>query len=667
MSITKTLGGDRLGSGKKQRVTMHGYERSNHDLGFIFRSTMAPGTLVPFWVEVGLPGDTFDVNLNAIVKTHPTIGPLFASYKVQLDVFQCPIRLYQGQLHNNKRKIGLNMANIKLPIMRLTAWPYPDPPVADEDLDNTQIGSSCILKYLGISGIGRIIEEVDPVPANRDFNAVPFIAYWDIYKQYYCNQQENIGAVIHTEAAPVPTNITSVDIDGNTIPEVAAGTPANISTDTDSSFSVVITGGTFQPNDIMLITDIGILSLRQLVIGDFYEAPANTWNGSFDYNRYGFITIHEWRVRRRTEMPVIPPRVQTFPLDNIDTMREEILERATIGATPFIINGVGSGAMIPPYSYILFKDEIAYLDNLLNTQEGLALKTYQSDLFNNWLDEETIDGTGGIADVTSIDTSGGSFTIDTLNLANKVNRMLNRIAVSGGTYYDWIEVTYDHQTFTRSETPIYHGGLSKELVFQEITSNAETTTQPLGTLAGKGVMADKHKGGYVRIRVDEPSIMMGIVSITPRIDYSQGNAWWVHLMDMNDFHKPELDEIGFQDLQIEQMAWWDTYFDTGTNEWIMRSAGKQPAWTNYMTNVNKTFGNFAVRNNEMFMTLNRRYEFDPASPVNGGVSDLTTYIDPAKYNHIFAQTSLDAQNFWTQISVDVEARRKMSAKLMPNL
>jgi len=41
--------------------------------------------------------------------------------------------------------------------------------------------------------------------------------------------------------------------------------------------------------------------------------------------------------------------------------------------------------------------------------------------------------------------------------------------------------------------------------------------------------------------------------------------------------------------------------------------------------------------------------------------------DPSKYNFIFAETQLDAQNFWAQIGVDITARRKMSAKIMPNL
>ena len=92
------------------------------------------------------------------------------------------------------------------------------------------------------------------------------------------------------------------------------------------------------------------------------------------------------------------------------------------------------------------------------------------------------------------------------------------------------------------------------------------------------------------------------------------------------------------------------------------SAGKQPAWIKYMTNVNKTYGNFA-NESEMWMTLNRRYEYDFVKQVK----DLTAYIDPAKFNFIFADTARDAQNFWSQIGVGITARRKMSAKVIPNL
>ena len=92
---------------------------------------------------------------------------------------------------------------------------------------------------------------------------------------------------------------------------------------------------------------------------------------------------------------------------------------------------------------------------------------------------------------------------------------------------------------------MYMGGLIKEVIFQEVINNSETqgdgNTQVLGTLAGKGKLSDKHKGGKVVIKVDEPSYLIGIVSLTPRIDYSQGNNWDIHLETMDDLHKPALD------------------------------------------------------------------------------------------------------------------------------
>ena len=241
-------------------------------------------------------------------------------------------------------------------------------------------------------------------------------------------------------------------------------------------------------------------------------------------------------------------------------------------------------------------------------QEGLALKTYQSDIFNNWLNTEWIDGDGGINDITAVDTSGGSFDINTLNLAQKVYDMLNRIAVSGGTYDDWMEAVYDHDGIRKAETPMYMGGLSKEIVFQEVVSTAasslESGQQDLGTLAGRGVLSNKHKGGYIEIKVSEPSVIMGIVSITPRIDYYQGNDWTTRLKTMDDLHKPALDAIGFQDLTTNKMAWWDETI-TSDGQKQLKTVGKQPAWLDYMTNYNKVFGNFAAGQSESFMCLNR--------------------------------------------------------------
>ena len=144
MSHTVTLGGERLGGGKKQKVTMHGYERSTHDLSRIWRSTMSPGTLVPFIKEVALPGDTFDIELNTSVLTLPTIGPLFGTFKLHQDVFMVPMRLYNAQLHMNMVEIGLDMSKVIMPQVELMG----NNPLTTLPIDNQQINPSCIFKYL---------------------------------------------------------------------------------------------------------------------------------------------------------------------------------------------------------------------------------------------------------------------------------------------------------------------------------------------------------------------------------------------------------------------------------------------------------------------------------------------------------------------------------------
>jgi len=659
-----TLGGDRIGSGKKQKVDLKNYSRSTHDLSYLWRSTMASGTLVPFMSEVGLPGDNFEIDLDADIKTSPTVGPLFGSYKVQLDVFSCPIRLYNGKLHMNLLNIGLNMDEIKLPQLSLTAD-------GSSTNDNDQVNPSALLSYLNIRGLGYNFNG-DQVA--REFNAVPYLAYWDIYKNYYANKQEEIGAYIHNnQAANVNTfykgdvtdsNGTTVSIPGNAYDPYGSTMVLEFTNDYEPAIQTISMDFTnnFAPNGgTAALTQMYTSIVWNVAQKKLYCAiPTQFWStlGSttIDTVNYSGATIDYNQV----------PKVVTFPLSNIDDMRIAILQD-TGNAGAFIIDQNNNAPYGPPLGI----GELGYCK--LSSQEGLGLKTYQSDLFNNWISTEWIDGQNGINEITAVDTSSGEFTINQLQLNNKIYEMLNRIAISGGSYDDWLNAVYTHERTRSQENPMYMGGLIKELGFQEVISNAQAevqdNAQPLGTLAGRGVLTGKKKGGKIHVRVDEPSYIIGIISLTPRVDYSQGNKWDVNLKTLNDLHKPALDEIGFQELITDQLAWFDTVID-GNNDVIFHSAGKQPAWINYMTNVNQTRGNFAAKGGingnaggQMYMTLNRRYERDD----NSRIKDLTTYIDPSKFNNIFADERLDAQNFWTQIAVNNIARRKMSAKLMPNL
>lgn len=657
--IKKTLGGDRVGAGRMMKVALHNFERSSHNLDRIVRTSAAPGVLIPILKEVMLPGDTFDLNLFADVKTHPTIAPLFGSFKLQIDVFKCDFRLYQGLLHNNKQKIGLNISQVKLPLLEMQALK------ARADL-NENVNSSSLLKYLGISGFGYNGSQT--ITETRQFNAIPYLAYFDIYKNYYANKMEEIGVIVHTGAKNTElTTIVKSTNEGDTIGQInqATGQITPTLTITSSLETYVrINGKNFKPETVRItIMTTGTPTVQTVPYSSLFKitsqntAPDGTTFIDGIYNKiYSSVTITNVFAEASFKEGI---NLVQFPLENLDNMREDILSKVR-QTSNYTINENS----IIPYN-LPFQKATSEPDEdrccMIYPMEGLLCKTYQSDIFNNWLNSEYVDN---INEITAVSTEGGSFTIDALRMSEKVNQMLNRIAVSGGTYNDWIEAVYAHQAVRLSETPIYMGGMSQEIVFQEVISQSAAENQPLGSLAGKGRTIGEQKGGNMYIKTDEPCYIIAIASITPRIDYSQGNDWDMYaLKTLDDLHKPNLDQIGFQDLITESMFANSTAFDMERNTWVQKAAGKQPAWINYMTSYNKCFGNFADEANEMFMTLNRRYEHDE----EGNIIDLTTYIDPAKYNYVFAQTNLEAQNFWLQVGINLTARRKMSAKVMPNL
>lgn len=655
------IGGERLGSGNKQEISLKNFERSTHDLSYLWRSSMAAGTLVPFLKVLALPGDSFDIDLNVECVTLPTVGPLFGSYKIQCDVFEVPMRLYNAKLHMNKLNVGMDMSDVYLPQIKLLTNNHTD--YVQTFQDNEQINPSCLLKYLGISGLGYVSGTTNP--AYRYFNAVPLLAVFDIYKNYYANKQEEVGYIIHTddtslEAAMTPISAFLYDED-DIVKEDTLGTPATLAA-TDYLIIQYPSNAT-EPDESQVQCEVAAVA-KDL---DFAWASF-TWNDDdktllCESTGSAGSTFELTDEASAQKYPSEPSMIlQEFDLSNIDDMREDILQYA--GASFFEIDNTAALPYSAFMQYVGSVNDETRKYSMQYSQEGLPIKTYQSDLFNNWIDTDWIDGVSGVNAVSAVSTSGDEFTIDALNLAQKVYVMLNRIAISGGTYDDWLDAVYTEQRVKGIESPVYHGSLIKELSFEEVISNAETTNSPLGTLAGRGRLTQKHKGGSIRIKSWEPSYIIGLVSITPRIEYSQGNDWDMNLETYDDFHKPGLDAIGFQDLIAEQMLWTDSELASATGTVTTHSVGKQPAWINYMTAVNKVYGNFADVNKEMFMVLNRRYEADPS---DGTIVDASTYIDPTKFNQIFADTNLDAQNFWMQIAVNNIARRKMSAKVIPNL
>lgn len=663
MGITKTLGGERLGAGKQMQVSLHNFGRSSHNIGNLFKTDQAAGTLVPYWCDIGLNGTTYNIELTTKVRTLPTNGPIFGRFKHQVDVFSAPIRLYIGALHNNTLGIGMKMQNIKLPIMQLRCN---QPDYTMTNLNSQQISQDSLVAYLGIRGLGRRTTGSGAI-TSRTFPAMFMLMYWDVYKNYYANKQEEVGYVI-TPATDTWTQASIKKGTGNPIVVYqnnnkwpAGLAPLNKGTVITVTYKEKISkneafGFNIYSDDEGAWVNLHEMGWNVLPIETSKEGSKQytyTWTG-VDINGAEGDPFGKSYTNKIA--------LTTFELSNIDDIREAIL--AAPKTTPFNLNTQNK----MPYMASLANATVNEKDSNGNasyfSQAGLGIKTYLSDRFNNWLSTEWIDGEGGITDISSVDVSDGMLKMDALILAKKIYDMMNRIAVSGGSYNDWQEAVYGEKTTRMAESPMYMGGLSSEIVFDEVVSNSATETEPLGTLAGRGAERKVRGGRAIKIKVREPSMIMIIGSITPRVDYSQGNKWWNRLQTMNDFHKPNLDGIGFQELITDEMAAFDTEINTTNGQLTYHSAGKQTAWIEYQTNVDQSFGSFTAYEELSFMAMNRSYEHNPST---GRISDLTTYIDPTKYNVAFADTKLSAKNFWVQCAIDCIVRRKMSAKQMPNL
>nr|DAH56705.1 MAG TPA: Major capsid protein [Microviridae sp.] len=660
MAVVRTLGKNTLGDNNKMKVAMRDYDMSTHDISTIFRSSIGVGMLVPFCKILCQKGDIIDLNLINKTLSQPTLGPLFGSFKLQHFMFFGGFRLYNSWLHNNRTGIGMKMSDIKLPMMRAKAF-------GTATDAKTNISASALYKYLGWTKSRRTGKDAT---VGMLKNGVPLLMYLDIFKNFFANTQEDKFYMLKGvgEISFKVTNSYNNVNDGPFI--VGKDNTKTIKITNKTNLEANITTNDYQSFwnslNVKVLNSKGTVittSLSQMTS----DATKKTITlDNIDANPFATILLVSTTAEAKK---FLKTELGQYDLKVLDQIRDVVLHKK--GNTTLILEGIELNAMNNGS-----EDLVNFFNDVINSQAnklgGMLLKTYDSDIFNNWIKTDWIDGKGGITEITSIDIAAndGKLTMDALNLQQKVYNMLNRIAVAGGTYRDWLETVYTAGKYLdRPETPVFIGGMTQYIEFDEVISKSATETtygsQPLGDIAAIGRGGKPLNNGHIHYQCEEPGYIMGLMAITPMIDYSQGNDFDLNLQTIDDLHKPALDGIGYQDLIQEQMVGVTSTYEGGSYIYDMKhlAANKTVAWIDYMTNYNRTFGDFAAGEALDFMVLNRRYEVGD----DNTIKDLTTYIDPQKYIEIFADTSIDSQNFWAQTVVQATRRGNYSAKQIPFL
>ena len=130
------------------------------------------------------------------------------------------------------------MAKVKLPQIGLMLNGNTDAITTEEEQWN-QVNPSCLLAYLGIRGYANITGTTK----NISKNAVPILAYYDIFKNYYANtQEENFYVIGNTEEITVTINGKTVN------PNVILSNEGRV----NNSGVITISPNTIKQNEIQI-------------------------------------------------------------------------------------------------------------------------------------------------------------------------------------------------------------------------------------------------------------------------------------------------------------------------------------------------------------------------------------------------------------------------------
>lgn len=526
---------------------------AHHDRSHYLRTSMAPGLGYPIYCREALPGDQIQLEFKHLMNTQAILNPLYGSYRLQICVFFAGSSLYIPRLwRNGFMSFGSRtVLDVSYPVYNLAATS----PI-------TRVHESSLPAFLGLGvGYGRFA--TGSFPKGQHVNLIPYLMYYDIFRHYYANRQE-----------------------------------------------------------------------------DYFPVMTASWGD--------------------------PSRVRRFSLLNLDNLYLNLpTAGGSMNSNTFITNS--------PIAQIFSSQQVGSAivsPSMMAPLGGLFQCCYMPDRMNVILSDSFFKN--NVSTVT-VSTVGDSFQVDQLVTAKKLWNARNKDVITNGSFKDWIRVHFGVTPKIMDDMPTFCGAISSDILFEDIRA---TTSAKVGDadqyLGDKGSSAIGY-GDSRRFNIvaDRPGYVMAIATLVPRVDYYQFTERYALHSKLSDSFIPEYNGIGYQDVLIGDLnsefpASWDSSASySAKNDPFANSVGKQPAWIEYMTAVNKIRGSFCSTERSWVLARNMRVEgaLPSASPVEATVS--SAYIDPGDWNQPFADQSATAQNFYAQFYIRDRVRSTVLKRLRP--
>lgn len=626
-----------------------GVPYSSHNLSHTNRFTTSPGILKPVLIDELVPGGRYRLDIGMLADTFPTENPLFGTFEVHTDVFLCPLKNWYANWHTNYPSGSVTPDEQPFYTIRMSGnltdanrQRFSLSNIGQPGADNAAFAGltyqqmfpalpDSLFDYLGFpvgafpysltsnpstsGGFGTgmpsdHILKASPLPNQylRSFSAHGFIAYYDIFRSYYANPQEE--------------NFFIYDTTPNMSIRYSGKYGALSTTSIDYSFFVYDRIGlanlyaNFGPN----------IKSSSLSVRDFVRLHQKPLSGLLDW-------LNEVFTYR-------PAGISGF--DVIKTFND------TLGT-------VGSFGL--PYGGLVVR---TYRPDLLTSwisQEGIdkvrAASSMKASSEGVITFEQILTGQKVYDYTTHSQLSGGRYK-DWVRAIYRVTPNMDSDQ----------PILLSHSRTRMDFQGIYQNSSTESAVSP---SNQRTA---LGGSVSVGQAQSVNDS--IVFDCTQPSVLVVMNSIVPIADYSQGIDPMLLHTDFKHCYSPDYDGLGWQPLTSGMLApqWRPSELYSGADiisPWLTvdpftSAIGYQPAWEEYRSRVNRIHGDF--HDNMSNFVLQRIF---PSITYSGNIDQrfYSSYIIPDIYQNVWAVS--DQNQFRVQYAFGYRARLPMSKYSLPKL
>lgn len=584
-----------------QAYTFKAPNRSNYDLSYAAFLSTDVGYVKPVSCIEVLGNDSFSLDLGSIVETAPTFAPVYGRMHQSFRTFFIPRRLYST----------VNRDGRVLPAIF-------NPEGATEETVNVLKFLPCTFTQIPISG--------DVISGNR------FSVGEDVSLETVFPLAVGRGSIY--EMLGMPNGVSSVAlVEQATAPTTPAAWAASTS----------------------LLNGIPFIGYLDLI----YNYYSNHHVGRVPIRLSSFSNASD--ARDLIENDVFWLDVAKFSqfLTDVKTGRAVYMtaDFYLLSSDMTVVNSLYNcfwGSVAP-------SSEVSYSFN--GRHAGLSFCTPMPDINTSWIsDTEYADWLAKAI----VPVSSNQVKYEDIITASSLYRRAAKLALGDGTFDDFYAAVNGIRADTKATVPQYVGGFSRNLDFQQIRATAETSEANLGSYAG--YMSQASGGHLVNFFTREPGYLITIMTIYPELTYGGGFESALLKTRVEDFYSPDFANIGYQPrLLREVQAFISVDYSSGSlvgtpkyGPGVLNSSaiGYQPAWTEYTTAVNRSYGDLGPGGEKDFWTFHAPY-------VYGGFS--FEYINPLNFSYIFATKDLSVDNYFVQVGFNIKARRSIPKRLMPSL